>query len=95
MHKSLVSMCELGRREVWPEEMPSFGEAFQAARPWRVIRTRRSKRCILHSEPGPERWLRPTAPAPEPAPVRTDSHAERPPEPKVGPKPTPPLFWLL
>ena len=124
--------------------MPSFGEAFQTARPWRVIRTRRSKPCILHSEPGPEmwedengvdhpvtemeeqwdpervslvvretyvgtchtagrepglpgseRWLRPTAPAPEPAPDRTDSHAERPPEPKVGPRPTPPLFWVL
>ena len=41
---------------IWPEEMPSFGEAFQASRPWRVIYTHRSKPCLLHSEPGPEMW---------------------------------------
>ena len=35
------------------------------------------------------------APEPEPVPVRTDSHAEEPPEPTTGAKLTPPLFWVL
>ena len=39
---------------IWPEEMPSFDEAFQAARPWRIIRTYRRRSCVLHSGPGPE-----------------------------------------
>ena len=39
---------------IWPEEMPSFDEAFQAARPWRVIRTYRRRSCVLHSGLGPE-----------------------------------------
>ena len=45
---------------MWPEQEPPiervFDEAERAARPWRVIRTHRSKPCILHSEPGPEMW---------------------------------------
>ena len=43
---------------MWPEQEDPiervFKEAEQASRPWRVIRTHRSKPCILHSEPGPE-----------------------------------------
>ena len=48
-------------------------------------------------KPGSERWLSPTAPAPEltPEPMRTGSHAEDPSTPKTGPRPAPPLFWAL
>ena len=34
-------------------------------------------------------------PAPEPEPMRTDSHSEEPPEPKTETKPAAPMFWVL
>ena len=43
---------------LWTEQDDPIGRVFkeaeQASRPWRVIRTHRSKPCALHSEPGPE-----------------------------------------
>ena len=119
---------------IWPEEMPSFDEAFQTARPWRIIRTSRRRSCVLHSGPGPEfyrdedgaevpvtdelreQWDREVgdvlvirrtivgtcttagctpAPGREPVPVRTDPQVDEPPQPTIGAKPTPPLFWVI
>ena len=45
------------------------------------------------SLPGADRWLYPTAPAPEP--MRTDSHTEEPPATKPAEGPAPAVFWIL